>query len=156
MLNYNILNYKPNIQIGDEYGIDLLYKSLKYSLDDYNLSGQFIYVNEYYVARPDLISLAAYNTDKYGDIICKINGISNPFELNEDDIIYLPDVDTLMDCCKGAENQEEIVMPDDQILFSKKNKNDHKKKVTERRSSNEQIEGDKLFTIDKTLGLIIF
>lgn len=152
-MDYKIINYKYKVYGENDSYIDLMSKSFKFPS---KVDGYPIIVNKYYVARPDLISLAAYNTDKYGDIICKINGISNPFELNEDDIIYLPDIDTLMDCCKGAENQEEIVMPNDQILFSKKNKNDHKKKATERRSSNEQIEGDKLFTIDKTLGLIIF
>ena len=39
-------------------------------------------VTEEYVARPDLISYDAYGDEMYTDVICKLNGISNPFELN--------------------------------------------------------------------------
>jgi hypothetical protein len=45
------------------------------------------------VARPDLISLATYNDASYADLICKLNGISNMFELNEDDVIVIPTYD---------------------------------------------------------------
>ena len=55
----------------------------------------FIEVIEDYVARPDLISLAVYGTDKYADIICKINGISNPFELNTGMILLIPSLSNL-------------------------------------------------------------
>lgn len=40
--------------------------------------------------RPDLVSLAYYGTENYADIICKYNGISNPFSLAKDDIIKIP------------------------------------------------------------------
>lgn len=45
--------------------------------------------------RIDLISIAAYGTDKYADIILKYNGISNPFTINTDDILYIPTIDTV-------------------------------------------------------------
>lgn len=45
--------------------------------------------------RIDLISIAAYGTDAYADIILKYNGISNPFTINTDDILYIPTMDTV-------------------------------------------------------------
>lgn len=45
-----------------------------------------------YVMRPDLISKAVYNNSLYAEIILKYNGISNPFSINEDDVILIPDL----------------------------------------------------------------
>ena len=47
--------------------------------------------------RIDLVSLAAYGTDEYADILLKYNGISNPFTLNTDDILLVPTLDTIAD-----------------------------------------------------------
>ena len=49
-----------------------------------------IEVTEDYVARPDLVSYQFYGSDLHQDIICKINGISNPFELNEGELLVVP------------------------------------------------------------------
>ena len=89
MLDYNILKIKPIISLPCDYDeeskstgtvrcLDLLAAPVN---SDAKMSYQndVIIVNEYYVARPDLISLAVYGDDKYADIICKFNGISNPF-----------------------------------------------------------------------------
>ena len=45
--------------------------------------------------RIDLVSMAAYGTDKYADLLLKYNGISNPFTLNTDDILLIPTFDTI-------------------------------------------------------------
>lgn len=45
-----------------------------------------------YVMRPDLISQAVYNNTLYAEIILKFNGISNPFSINEGDIILIPEL----------------------------------------------------------------
>ena len=128
--------------------------------DSFNMSsvafdGQVIIVNKYYVARPDLVSLAIYGTDDYADIICKINGISNPFELNENDILFLPDIEFIRNCCKQSSSKSEIVETEDEILTPKKTNNLQKKK-NERRSSNEQLEGEQNYVIDKSLGLVFY
>ena len=44
--------------------------------------------------RPDLISKSTYNNSLYTEIILKYNGISNPFSINEGDIILVPDLNT--------------------------------------------------------------
>jgi len=47
-----------------------------------------------YKMRPDLISQSVYNNSSYAEIILKYNGISNPFSINEGDIILIPDLDS--------------------------------------------------------------
>jgi len=47
-----------------------------------------------YVMRPDLISQAVYNTSTYAEIILKYNSISNPFSINEGDIILIPEIES--------------------------------------------------------------
>ena len=47
-----------------------------------------------YRMRPDLISQSVYNNSAYAEIILKYNGISNPFSIDEGDIILIPDLDS--------------------------------------------------------------
>lgn len=152
MLDYKILEYKYKYTKDNDTFVDLMSNS--YNIP-YKYEGFPLLVSKYYVARPDLISLAVYGSDEYADIICKINGISNPFELNEGDLIYIPDVDTVANCFHMADSKEAIAEPNDNILNQKK-KNNFQKKKDQRRSSNEQVEGDKIFVIDKSLGMIFF
>lgn len=153
MLDYKILDYKSKINKNNDTYIDLMSDS--FNMSSVAFDGQVIIVNKYYVARPDLVSLAIYGTDDYADIICKINGISNPFELNENDILFLPDIEFIRNCCKQSSSKSEIVETEDEILTPKKTNNFQKKK-NERRSSNEQLEGEQNYVIDKSLGLIFY
>ena len=95
MLNYNSLASKPEISRMID-GKKVTYKDLlcnTLSDEEPVFEGiEFIRVTDDYVARPDLISLAVYGTDQYADILCKINGISNPFELNADMILLIPNI----------------------------------------------------------------
>jgi hypothetical protein len=58
-----------------------------------------------YVMRPDLISKAVYNNDLYAEIIMKYNGISNPFTINEGDLILIPDLDSAKAKIKEGGNE---------------------------------------------------
>lgn len=153
MLDYKILDYKSKINKNNDTYIDLMSDS--FNMSSVAFDGQVIIVNKYYVARPDLVSLAIYGTDDYADIICKINGISNPFELNENDILFLPDIEFIRNCCKQSSSKSEIVETEDEILTPKKTNNFQKRK-NERRSSNEQLEGEQNYVIDKSLGLVFY
>lgn len=148
-LDYQTLKYKPKT----EDHIDLLAKTWR---TDYemNLVNPII-VNEYYVARPDLISLAVYGNDEYTDLICKWNGISNPFELNEDMIISLPPVEYLRVGIKNRETTACELISKDSTIQKAKSLNQRKK--TDARSASQSTIGDKpAFVIDKTLGLVIY
>jgi hypothetical protein len=46
-----------------------------------------------YLMRPDLISQAVYNNTMYTEFVLKYNGISNPFSMEEGDIILIPNLE---------------------------------------------------------------
>lgn len=155
-LNYSILANKPKIKLPDNNGnlvecIDLLPDTISHT--SINPHCQKCIVNEHYVARPDLISLAFYGTDEYADIICKINGISNPFELNEDDMLSIPLLEDILDYNKVNKNRSELITNSSTIARSSTS---NQKELNKKRSSNEQIVGDKNYVIDKSLGLIFY
>lgn len=164
MLDYNILKIKPIISLPCNYDeeskstgtvrcLDLLAAPVN---SDAKMSYQndVIIVNEYYVARPDLISLAVYGDDKYADIICKFNGISNPFEINEDMVIQLPNaIDIQNVISESHEGPCELIKPDSSI---KKNKTNLIKKRDAARSPSQATYGDKNYIIDKANGLVIY
>ena len=186
MLDYDILLSKPTISKDDgEYYKDLLSQTINKEVKRlYN--SNLIIVSRDYVCRPDLISLAAYGTDKYADIICKINGISNPFELNEDMIIICPYVDILnkllVSNSTGCElvnknasvtngqnsngttttNSGNILYNNDitenkeQQIGKQTDNKNLQKSPSERRSSSDQVVGDVNYVIDKTLGIVIY
>ena len=120
MLDYKLINYKPTITYNNDEYIDLLASTFN---DSATFSPQFIIVNENYVARPDLISLAMYGDDRYGDIICKLNGISNPFELNEDDVLIIPNIEYLNTCIKKTRNASEMIDNPKETYIQKIDKN---------------------------------
>jgi hypothetical protein len=153
MLNYRLINTKPLIQNDNVSYQDLLSKTFDDNLGYY---AQVIIVNEYYVARPDLISLAMYGDDKYGDIICKINGISNPFELNENDILLIPNIEFVNDCLNKQRVPSEIISNPKQDFIQPIDVNNKQKKKYENRSPNEQVVGDSNYIIDKSLGIVFY
>lgn len=153
MLDYKLINYKPTIQVGGQQYIDLMSKVFN---DTSAMSLNPIIVNKYYVARPDLISLMAYGDDKYADIICKINGVSNPFELNEDMIIMLPNIEFFHNCIVTSPKLSDVIKdPTSDAIQQRRDRNMQKKK-NERRSPNEQTYGDSNFVIDKSLGIVFY
>ncbi len=151
MLDYNILNKKPSLfQNTDNEYIDLAQQTFNFKK---SIKGEVLIVNQYYVARPDLISLAMYGDDTYADIICKVNGISNPFELNENDIIFIPDVDELSELTKVQYKSSGLVNESDNLFNDKKDK---RKKISEKRAPNEMVVGEQNYIIDHSLGLVFY
>ena len=124
MLDYPILAKKPKITIyknGEKYDmLDLLSKIYN---GDVNIYGNTFRVTKEYIARPDLISYVIYGTDRFGDLICKVNGISNPFELNEGMLIFAPLREFLdkIVCKVGA--KDELVSPKSKINSNGTNDN---------------------------------
>ena len=105
-------------------------------------------VTEEYIARPDLISYDAYGDEMYTDVICKLNGISNPFELNKGTKLIIPSPEHIMNfitkpSANDIESDEKLNRP-------------RAKQKNEKRKPNEAIVGDKRFKIDRTSGVIIY
>lgn len=108
-------------------------------------------VTEEYIARPDLISYDAYGDSMHADVICKLNGISNPFELNIGTKLVLPSPEYIMDF---------VYHPNETDNDSKWGNNSigdgSRKTKQSKRQPNEAILGDTRFKIDATSGIIIY
>ena len=144
---YRVLEEKTTVE--SKYLNDTIYNYLDTTFQIPNdILVSLVEVTEDFIARPDLISLKAYNDDSYTDIICKLNGISNPFELNKGDLLVLPSFEDL---------QRFIVYPNAQELEDTENKNvPVSKKKNEKRKANEAVIGDKRFSIDKNKRVIVY
>lgn len=153
MLNYRLINTKPLITVNNKTYQDLLTKTID---DEKDWNANVVIVNKYYVARPDLISLAMYGDDKYADIICKINGISNPFELNEDDVLLIPNINYLNECLTKQRVPSEIISNPKKDFIQPIDVNNKQKKKNELRSPNEQTIGESNYVIDKSLGIVFY
>ena len=131
MLLYSVINNKGTIY--SDYLNDEIYNLLDmtFALPNNGFDFNVFDVSAQYIARPDLISKDAYGDSMYADVICKINGISNPFELNEGMKLILPRPEYILD----------FAIP---------------KQRNTKRSPNEAIVGDSRFKIDSTSGVIIY
>lgn len=106
-------------------------------------------VTSKYIARPDLISYDAYNDTMYTDVICKLNGISNPFELNVGMKLILPSPEHIMEfIVKPSKSESENNTKYNKVPVAKTKK--------EKRKPNEALIGDTRFKIDPSRGIIIY
>lgn len=71
--------------------LDLTTKSIEFGINTV-LFEKLIKVSETGEMRPDLISLGATDSVKNADVIMKYNEISNPFSIQEGDVIYIPKI----------------------------------------------------------------
>jgi len=117
-----------------------------------NFSYRAVEVSPEHIARPDLVSKSIYGTTIYGDVICRINGIQNPFELNEGMILYVPEIQDMDKFLIQADKEENIEDSEDDVWNNKPSY----KKPKEKRAPNEAIIGDSRFKIDKTNRVIIY
>ena len=152
MLDYKIINYKKIVRRNNsEPFIDLMSKTFNKDLAP---SGGLLRVTKDYIARPDLISQAYYQDDKYADILCKINGISNPFELNEGDMLLIPPFEYILKCSKNFDfGGGDFVKEDDEIGLKG---SPFQKKKSDKRSANEQLVNEKSYVIDKSMGIVFY
>lgn len=82
-----------------------------FEMDKYNLSDYKIYrVPNSMVMRPDLISNSAYGTTEYTEMILKYNSISNPFIIDVDDIIIVPQKDNILSVVSPTTEVENNVL----------------------------------------------
>ena len=104
-----------------------------------------------YIARPDLVSYNAYGDSTFTDIICKLNGISNPFELNVGMKLILPTPEDIQKfiIIPSIKDKDENWGPNTPSQAKTKTK-------TSKRQANEAIVGDTRFKIDKANRIIIY
>lgn len=156
-LDYNILDKKPNITFNSNFNETSTVTCKDLLADTYDpqffSDMRFIIVNKHYVARPDLISFAVYHTDAYADLICKINGISNPFEINENDVIILPHVEDISKAYVKTATKSELNTDGKNTLNIN---NTLRKDVNDVRSPGRQTVNDYNYIIDKTTNLVFY
>ncbi len=98
-LNLKFMNIKRIITKTNYFGekktvTDLSEPTLKPDYGSRNFKvARTVTVTSDYAMRPDLISFYAFGVDSYADIIMKCNGISNPFAIQEGDVIIIPDLE---------------------------------------------------------------
>ena len=113
-------------------------------------SYEVLEVSEKYIARPDLLSYDIYGDTLYSDLLCKLNGISNPFELNKGMLLIIPSPENILDFMnKDSENDDLIDNIDNSSKPVAKNKK-------EKRKANEAVIGDTRFKIDPNKGIVIY
>ena len=149
MLENPLLINKSEIksEVLNEKVVNLLDKTFRIPPEfDYNV----VEITKDYIARMDLLSYQLYGTNKYQDVLCKLNGISNPFELNEGDIIICPDISDIS-YFYYLENPDERDADAEGAAKRPKAKGKN-----EKRKPNEAVIGDKRFKIDQTRKVIVY
>ena len=127
---------------------DLLYQTFRIPKD---FKDNVYVVTDEYVARPDLLSLHVYGTVNYADVLCKLNGISNPFELNDGMYIVAPDANDIPLFYTIDHSKEDAIQSGVTIDAKKL-----QKKKNETRRANEQVVGDRNFRIDRNSKIVIY
>ena len=99
-----------------------------------------------------------YGTDEYADIICKVNGLQNPFELNEDMQLFIPNRERIRDFIKKNNvNASKMIDPDDfntdNISHSDRG---NKKLLNEKRSPAEATVNDFNYILNRDLGVVFY
>jgi hypothetical protein len=103
----NSIDRKPLFQKSDGIVIrDLTQSMFDFRSDNY-INFSIYKVPMDYQMRPDLISQAMYNNTIYAEYILKYNGISNPFSIDEGDIIVIPNLDSAKDNTKSRTDELE-------------------------------------------------
>lgn len=158
-LNYGTLEFKPEIEVklnGMQVKMkDLLRKTYRDDID-FMESFKVIEVTKEYNGRPDLISQAVYHTDEYADILCKLNGISNPFELCEGNRVICPGeqlINKIADLDISQSNLEGLADDTSSLL---KKYNNYKKEKNEKRSPNEATVFDHTYLEIPNTNLLIY
>ena len=157
-LEYQTIKYKAELKKTFSDGTTEMFKDLlQKTWDEWpDTKGVInpIIVNEFYVGRPDLISLAVYGTDAFGDMICKYNGISNPFDINEGMLIQIPPMTMSTTGCENRERTAcELLQDGDSIQEKDETKTS---RDAAHSSSTALVGAEPPFIIDKTLGVVLY
>ena len=69
-------------------------------------SYQTVKLTSHYQMRPDKVAFAEYGTDEYTEYILKYSGVSNPFSIDEDDVLFIPDPGQAESQMKDVEDEK--------------------------------------------------
>lgn len=149
MIRHTVLNNKKEI-VSDWLGEQVINLTDSTFRIPKEYEYEILEVTEKYIARPDLLSKDIYGDTLYSDLLCKLNGISNPFELNTGMILVVPSPDCIT---------EFIYVPTVEECDTNENNSSNKpiaKQKNQKRKANESVVGDTRFRINKNSGIVIY
>lgn len=111
----------------------------------------FVSIDRDHEARLDLIARTAFGNELYGDILLRLNGPSNPFEVAEGMYMILPAMDEFDNFLVNPSKNWKEKTTAEQV----KNKPKPKAK-NEKRKPNEAVIGNKRFNIDPLSKIVIY
>ena len=156
-MEYIVLNSKGIIH--SDYLNEDIYNNLDCTfIIPESYSYDVLVVTKNYIARPDLISYEVYGDTMYADIICKLNGISNPFELNEGMALIMPTMEYISQFSvhpdKITDNDEN--WGNDSNIEASESVGKKTKNSDISRRVNDATNGDVGYTIDTNNRIIIY
>lgn len=144
MLNNSVLRLKKEMH-SDVLGEDVINLLSRDFVIPNDFTYQLVSVSSSMVARPDLLSYSLYSDDGYGDLLCKLNGIQNPFEMNEDYVMV----------CPAPSDIWKFFTVDDFVENDNKMKPKPKKK-SEKRRPMEATQSDTRYTVDSSRHVVVY
>lgn len=148
---HTVLNNKKHIY-SDWLGEEVLSLTDKTFVIPPTYQYEILETTERYIARPDILSYDAYGDTMYADLLCKLNGISNPFELNKGMLLIIPSPDCIMDFMNTPKQDETDSSISGELISAKP----VAKQKTAKRKANEAVVGDARFRVDPTNGIVIY
>lgn len=111
---------------------------------------QVVPIEKGYDGRADLISDAIYGDEMNADILNRLNGPGNPFEVTDGQYLIVPGAEEIANfyCTPAKEWSEEYL--------ASQSSRPKAKARNEKRKPNEAVIGDKRFNIDKLSKIIVY
>jgi len=100
IFDFDTINHKPV-----EDGIIDLTKSV-FDYEDYVTIREIVIISDSMEGKPWLISKIYYGSEKYLDVLCFFNGISNPLTIKRGDVIFIPDLDSMLKALTDLSNSD--------------------------------------------------
>lgn len=118
MFNSTILKNKPN-KLDEDLQPELVILGARVinSLEGIR-ANSFTQVKEGEQARPDLVSMRMYGSQDYQDELCKMNGISNPYSLDVEDALVVPNVIQFSLNVSKERDETPVVQQDNDVRLS--------------------------------------
>lgn len=118
----NTIDKKPTVIDKNGNVIIDLTKSI-FSPGARGLNGyQTVKLNSHYQMRADKVAFAEYGRDDYTEYILKYSGVSNPFSIDQDDILFIPEPEEAKSQMADVENITNDIQKQVQTYYKFTNK----------------------------------
>ena len=104
MIDIDVLENKPEVTVNGETIIDLTARSV--DPDIVPGFSKFIFTNEEMVMRPDLAAHMLCGSHNRMGTLLKVNSIGNPFSLDVNEFLFVPDTETINKLSKRPQGEE--------------------------------------------------